>query len=120
MDWRIDSGTATVAAYADGTASVYLSSGGGFLGGGQSRESIRKAAMKTVEIAGEMKSFLHPTTTYPLPESGQVTFYVRTDAGVLTATVLVADLRSHRSPLYKLGDSAQNIITEYRLMQEHR
>ncbi len=76
--------------------------------------------MKTVEIAGEMKSFLHPTTTYPLPESGQVTFYVRTDAGVLTATVLVADLRSHRSPLYKLGDSAQNIITEYRLMQEHR
>jgi hypothetical protein len=120
MDWGIPAGTATVAAYADGTASVYLSSGGGYIGGGQSHASIRDAAMKTVEIAGELKSFLHPATTYPLPERGQVTFYVRTDAGVLTATVPEEDLRTHQSPLYTLGDSAQNIITEYRLMQENR
>jgi hypothetical protein len=117
MDWGIPAGTATVAAYADGTASVYLSSGGGFLGGAQAHESIRSAAIKTVEIAGELKALMHPTTTYPLPQRGQVTFYVRTDAGVLTATVLQEELRSHRSPLYKLGDSAQTIITEYRLTQ---
>lgn len=120
MDWGIPAGTATVAAFADGTASVYLSSGGGFLGGGQAHESIRNAAIKTVEIAGEMKPLMQRTTTYPLPQRGQVTFYVRTDGGVLTATVPEDDLRSHRSPLYKLGDSAQTIITEYRLTQEQK
>jgi hypothetical protein len=120
MDWGIPAGTATVAAYADGTASVYLSSGGGFLGGAQAHESIRSAAIKTVEIAGELKALMQPTTTYPLPERGQVTFYVRTDTGVLTATVPQEELRTHRSPLYRLGDSAQTIITEYRMMQEQK
>jgi hypothetical protein len=120
MDWGIPAGTATVAAYADGTASIYLSSGGGYLGGGQSHESIRNAAVRTVEIASELKSLMQPTTTYPLPQRGQVSFYVRTDAGVLTATVQEDDLRSHRSPFYKLGDSAQTIITEYRLMQGNK
>lgn len=118
MDWGIPAGTATVAAFADGTASVYLSSGGGFLGGGQAHESIRNAAIKTVEIAGELKALMQPTTTYPLPQRGQVIFYVRTDGGVLTATVPEDDLRSHGSPLYKVGDSAQTIITEYSLTQE--
>ena len=45
---------------------------------------------------------------------------MRTDAGVLSATVPENDLRSHRSPFYKLGDSAQTIITEYRLMDEKK
>src|SRR5579859_1781044 len=118
MDWGIPAGTATVAAYADGTASVYLSSGGGFLGGGQAHESIRNAAIRTVEIAGELKNLMQPTTTYPLPQRGQVVFYVRTSVGVLTATVPEEELRSQRSPLYKLGDSAQTIITQYRLTQQ--
>jgi hypothetical protein len=120
MDWGIPGGTATVAAYDDGTASVYLSSGGGYLGGGQSHESIRNAATKTVEIASELRSLMQPTTTYPLPQRGQVAFYVRTDAGVFTATVPEDDLRSQRSPFYKLGESAQTIITEYRLIQENK
>src|SRR4029077_10438111 len=34
MDWSLGSGTATVVAISDGTASVYLSSGGGSIGGG--------------------------------------------------------------------------------------
>jgi hypothetical protein len=43
MDWHVTNGTATVFAAADGTASLYLSSGGGFLGGGQ---NIRSYAMQ--------------------------------------------------------------------------
>jgi hypothetical protein len=112
MDWGIDAGSATVVAVADGTASVYLSSGGGFLGGGQSHETIRAAAKKTVELASEVQPLMHLTTTYPLPARGQVTFYVLTDAGVFTASASDDDLRNHRSPLYKLGDSAQSIITD--------
>jgi hypothetical protein len=118
MDWGIPAGSATVVALADGTTSVYLSSGGGFLGGDQSHETIRAAAKKAVEIADEVQPLMQATTSYPLPQRGQVTFYLLTDAGVFTASAPDEDLRSHRSPLYKLGDAAQAIITEYRLIQQ--
>jgi len=117
MDWGIPAGTATVVALADGTASVYLSSGGGFLGGGQSHEAIRNAANQMVGAATEVESLTHATSEYPLPERGQVTFYFLTDSGVFTAGASDEDLRSHRSPLYKLGDAAQSVITEYRRIQ---
>ena len=118
MDWGIPAGSATVVAMADGNASVYLSGGGGFIGGSQSHETIRAAAKKTVEIAEEVQPLMRATTSYPLPQRGQVTFYLLTDAGVFTASAPDEDLRSHRSPLYKLGDAAQTIITEYRLIQQ--
>jgi hypothetical protein len=118
MDWGMKAGTATVVAIADGTASVYLSSGGGFIGGGQSHESMRAAAKKTVELANEVQPLMHQTTTYPLPQRGQVAFYVLTDAGVFTASASDEEMRNHTSPYYKLGDSAQTIVTEYRLSQQ--
>jgi hypothetical protein len=118
MDWGIEAGTATVVAVADGTGSVYLSSGGGFIGGGQSHESIRAAAKKTVELASDVQPLMQLTTTYPLPRRGQVTFYVLTDVGVFTASASDDDMRGHTSPLYRLGDSAQSIITKYRLTQQ--
>jgi hypothetical protein len=120
MDWGVMNGTATVVAIADGTASIYLSSGGGSIGGGQSHDSIRKAAQKMVSVAAEFQPQMPATDTYPLPQSGQVTFYVLTDAGVFTASAPQEDLSSHRHPLGKLGDAAQEIITQYRLIQNKK
>jgi len=117
MDWGIPTGTATVVALADGTASVYLSSGGGLIGGGQSHESIRNAAKQVVEIANEVQPSMHATSDYPLPQNGQVMFYLLSDSGVFTGAASDEDMRGHRNPLYKLGDAAQNVITEYRRIQ---
>jgi hypothetical protein len=118
MDWRLRAGSATVVAIVDGTASVYLSNGGGFIGGGQSHESIRQAAKRTVEAADEVQDLMHSTTTYPMAATGEVNFYVLTDVGIFTAIVSEKDLRDHRSPFSKLGDSAQDIVTQYGLIQE--
>jgi hypothetical protein len=116
MDWGVTAGTATVVAFSDGNASVYLSSGGGFIGG-SSHESIRKAAQKMVAIAAAFQPDAIATTTYPLPRHAQVVFYFLTDAGVFTANAPEEELSSHRHPLSKLGDAGQNIITQYRLIQ---
>jgi hypothetical protein len=97
-------------------ASVYLSSGGGFIGGA-SHESIRKAAQKMVAIAAECQAQAHATTTYPLPERSQVIFYLLTDVGIFTANAPEEELSSHRHPLSKLGDAGQDIITQYRIIQ---
>jgi hypothetical protein len=120
MDWGVTNGTATVVAISDGTASIYFSSGGGSIGGGQSHDSIRKAAQKMVSIAAELQPQMQATDTYPLPQRGQVTFYVLTDAGVCTANAPQEELSSHHNPLSKLGDAAQEIITQYRLIQKSK
>lgn len=116
MDWGLTRGTATVVAFSDGSASIYLSSGGGNIGGA-SHESIRKAAQKMVAIAGECQPQTHATTAHPLPERGQVTFYLLTDDGLFTASASEEELSSHRHALSKLGDAGQDIISQYRLIQ---
>ena len=75
MDWGLAEGTATVVALSDGNASVYLSSGGGSVGGA-SHESIREAAQKMVAAASECQQQTRATTTYPLPQKAQVIFYL--------------------------------------------
>jgi hypothetical protein len=117
MDWAIPNGSATVVAISDGNASVYLSHGGGFIGG-FAHESVRKAAQLTVAAANEIQPQMHATTTYPLPQPGEVTFYALTDSGVFTASALEADLKNGRSPLSNLSNAAQEVITQYRLMQQ--
>ena len=116
MDWGLPEGTATVVAFSDGSASVYLSSGGGFIGGA-SHESIRKAAQKMVTIADGCQPQTHATTTYPLPQRSRVIFYLLTDAGIFTTSASQEELSTHRHPLSQLGDAAQDIITQYRLIQ---
>jgi len=119
MDWGVTNGSATVVALSDGSASVYLSSGGGFLGGiGQ--EPIRKAAQNAVVAAREFKPRMTPTEVYPLPERGEVMFYALTDSGVFTAKGLQEDMRTRRDPFSKLGDVMQVIITEYRLWEQQK
>ena len=113
-DWGDAQGATTIIAVADGSASVYPSSGTASIGGGQSHESIRNAALKTIELAGSAQPLMHATTQYPLPSRGQVSFYVVTDSGVFTASGSQDDMSGNRSPFSALGAATQNIIAEYR------
>lgn len=113
MDWGVTRGTATLVVFFDGHASIYLSNGGGFLGGGVSHEAIRIAAKRVVEIAAECQPQAHPTSFYPLPERGSVVFYFLTDAGIFTASASAEDLSNQRSYLARLGNAAQQVIAEY-------
>jgi hypothetical protein len=117
MDWGIENGTATVMALSDGSASIYMSSGGGYIGG-QKEEAIRSAAVLAVRIAGEFQEQMLPTTDYILPTSGEVIFYNLTDAGVFTVSGKEAELRAPGHPLAKLGNAMQNIITQYRILED--
>ena len=118
IDWGITRGTATVVAFSDGSASGYWSSGGGSIGG-QSHKSIRDDAKKMVAVAGKTQPQMSATTDFLLPHKGEVILYVLTDAGVFSARGSQDYFASHRHPLSDLGDAAQNIITQYRLIQEN-
>jgi deazaflavin-dependent oxidoreductase (nitroreductase family) len=109
--------TATVVAFADGSASIYLSTGGGFLGG-QGHETVRRAAIGMVQAAGPAQSHTTQTTAFPLPAPGQVVFYLRTDAGVFTGSATEQELGTRRHALSPLLFAGHEVITQYRLLHE--
>jgi hypothetical protein len=115
MDWHVDKGTVTVMAAADGSASLYLSSGGGFIGGGQKVPSIREAALHAVAVATGLRFYFERTDSTPLPSLGDVTFYLTTGMDIRCAVAAEAKLRAGADPLAALGGAMQRIVTEYRL-----
>lgn len=117
MDWGVTNGTATVMALSDGSASIYLSGGGGYLGG-QKEESIRDAAHLAVRTAAEFQPQMKQTTEYALPASGEVIFYALTDAGTFTASARESELREADHPFLRLGNAMQNVITQYRILEQ--
>lgn len=118
MDWHVANGTASVLAAADGTASVYLSSGGGYLGGGQRYPAIREASMKAVNLAAKLLPYFQKSEATGLPARENVAFFARTGDGLYLATVREEKLRTGTDPFCALGGAMQAIITGYRLTSQ--
>ena len=117
MDWNTPTGVATVLAAFDGAASVYMSDGHEFVGGGKSAGSIRDSSLQAIEIAGRSLGVFQPATTTQLPEPGEVCFYIRSGAELLRAVATDKTLRLGTDALTDLGDAMQNIYSQYRLNQ---
>lgn len=115
MDWNIANGTVTVLAAVDGTASIYFSGGGGYLGGGQGHPSIREAALNAVRIAEELRNRFHRTEETDIPAQQDIFFYIKTGTNLLRAIASEESLRDGSDPLATLGNAMQSIVTEYRL-----
>jgi hypothetical protein len=114
MDWHVGSGWASVLAAVDGTASIYLSSGGGHLGGGQRHASIRDAAHLAIESATGLLSYFNVCDSTPLPDPGTVHFYVKKGNELLFARASEEKLSQGSDPLLQLGNIMQMIVTNYR------
>lgn len=120
MDVGADGYTFTTVAVPDGTASIYLSNGGGFIGGGQKYETVQSAALEMVRIAEASLGTMTIVKNFPTPRAGHTTFYVVTDAGVYSADIATKNVEETRHPLYALYAAGQNIIAQYRLTQTPR
>lgn len=113
MDLPISQAIATVVAFSDGTASIYLSSGGGFVGGGQ-QPAVNKAAIEFVTTAQDAGASFAPAADFPLPGTGEVRFCIRRAAGVSTALASEEKLLTGRHALSALYAAGQNVISAYR------
>jgi ankyrin repeat protein len=115
METGYPNGTATLLSLSDGSASLYLSSGGGVIGG-HAHESVRKAAMAFVQLAGSLHKNMSRTDKFPLPQTGKTIFYVFTDDGILTVDAIENDLGNERHSLSPLFHAGHAVITELRLI----
>src|SRR5262249_37331166 len=116
MDWGVQNGSATVMSMADGSASVYFISGGGFIGGKEIMR-VREAAQRVVQEARAVQLPEKPTISFPLPETHGMIFYFLSDAGVYMRSTSQHELNSASHPLKKLGDAMQSVITQFRIWQ---
>jgi len=115
MDWNVGNGNCSVLAASDGTASLYLSSGGGYIGGAQKYPSIREAALNAVRLANALSTRFGATGDKSLPPRGEIYFYLTTGDGVYRAMATDAGLKDGSDPLVGLGSAMQRVVTEYRL-----
>jgi hypothetical protein len=111
--------TALVFGLRDGSASLYLSTGGGNIGG-QTREHINAAAREMAAVAAEFVPSLPVTEVHPLPGPGRARFSILTPAGVHTGEGEQEMLASGNDPLSPLYSAANEIIVGFRTAGERR
>jgi hypothetical protein len=114
MDIGYPEATASVMAATTGDASIYLSSGGGVIGG-VGHETVRKAARIFVEESAKYSNSFQAVSDFPYPRAGNVKFYVRTPEGVFVSQEIAeSELASGDRPLSKLFFAGQDVITQLR------
>ena len=119
MDWDLGNGIATFISFSTGDASMYLSSGGGLIGGGQ-HANVSNAAKAFIEKAQQYLDKATKTDTTPLPDKNCVRFYFMTNKGKFTAQENLSKFENNTSNWLPLFEEANKVISELRLVQEKK
>lgn len=117
MDWEMDGSTATTVAYLSGDASLYLSTGGAVIGGGQ-HQNVNSAAKQFVSVA---QAFLDSTTRAEktaLPSTNEVKFYLLTNKGVFVGQEKMINFENSSSSWLKLFEEGNIVLAEIRKTSE--
>lgn len=123
METGYPDAVATFACFRDGTVSLYLSTGGGVIGGGQ-QESVRNACVEMLSITNQYaQDFLaagSPVSAFPLPASAEVFFYLITSDGVYQAKCMEDALAEQRDPFSALFNNCHTVMAEVRELEQNR
>jgi len=117
MDTAFPEGVASLAVVADGTTSLYTSTGGGTIGAG-THEAVAAASQAFLDRVDRAFELLVPASSFPLPSTGRVRFCVLTFEGGRTAEADELDLGEGRHPLSGVFLAGHDVITELREMDE--
>ncbi|MDX1471932.1 MAG: hypothetical protein R3213_10580 [Flavobacteriaceae bacterium] len=117
METGVKQGSYTLVTLADGTTSIYYSTGGGIIGAG-AHESVQEVSKILLSGANHFHDAATVTTDYPLPEQGQTNFYFLGYDGVKKYTALESDLGNNKDRLSKLFHAAHMVIARVRETQK--
>lgn len=123
MEMGLSDAVATFACFRDGSASLYLSTGGGVIGGG-SHESVRAACLEMLSLTNKYaKDFIAactPVSHFPFPGEGEIFFYLVTSGAVHLARCREDALSAQRDPFSALYNNCHAVMTELRQIEEDR
>lgn len=119
MDWDLGEGIMTLITYKTGDASMYLSTGGGVIGGGQ-HENVNKASTQFVKLADKYLDKAVKTDLTPIPDKNCVRFYFLTTNGKYYAQEQMINFENRTSKWLDYFEEANKVITELRLTTEKK
>lgn len=119
MEIEVSGETATLVGMADGTASLYISSGGGIIGGGD-HEVVRAAAQGFVAMAQHAQEAVSEPVSadLPHPSPGMVRFYFRSGSGTSTVEVAEEEVADPDHALHDVFASGHRLLEKMRLAVE--
>jgi hypothetical protein len=121
METGYPDAVATFACFRDGTVSLYLSTGGGVIGGGE-HEDVRDACLEMLSItnkyAQDFIAACNRVSTFPLPSEGEVFFHLLTAEGVYQARCMEHALAEQRDPFSALFNNCHAVMSEVRKIEE--
>jgi len=115
MEMGIETAVATIVALADGSTSLYTSTGGGVIGGGEHASVVAENRGFLAAIERNLERFV-PDDADELPTDGTVTFRALTHRGKLSATAAEAELGAGTHPLSEVFFAGHRVITALRLI----
>jgi hypothetical protein len=101
----------TVTSFTSGDASIYVSTGGGMLGG-VAHETVRTAAGAFVDEAEKRRRNMSLVTEFPLPKMGWARVYVLTPQGVFGALVRTLPVEANFEALMQAGERVMKAIED--------
>ncbi len=116
MEVGLETASYLVYGLRDGSASLYISTGGSI--GGQGQPHINAAARKFVAAARHFVTQLPSVNEYPIPATGRVRFSIFTTTGVFAGETDETELMNGRGELLPLFETAHVIIAGFRQIQE--
>jgi hypothetical protein len=119
MEMGFPKGAASLVCLVDGNASLYLTTGGGVIGG-FAHEKVRMASIAFVQMAKGYRHQFSAVKAFPLPVEGRTIFYVRVDGALLRAEASENDLGEGKHPLSNLFFAGQEVIRQLQSVSELR
>jgi len=118
MELWMNRAVVTIVSLADGTASMYFSSGGGILGSGES-PAVADAGREFIRTAETVQSTIPKSIACPFPKPGCIRFHLLTFDGYRSTEVSIEDVERNQ-PLSSLYATGQELITQIRIHTEQR
>jgi len=118
METGTKGGIMSLRCFSDGTISILFSNGGGTIGIGE-HENARKAGLEFIKMSGEYMSHFKPALDHPLPAIGKTIFYLVSPNQTYVYESSENELGNNLSELSPLFYKAQDVITQWRIIEEN-
>lgn len=116
MEIGMPNGSASVVAVADGSASMYTSTGGGMIGAGE-HESVRAPARAFLQTIEKLLDAIPVAEAAPTPRDGEYAFVALTFDGMRRAVDREAALSQGSHPLLAAFVAGHELVTAMRSLQ---
>jgi hypothetical protein len=117
MEFWLNQAIVTVVSLADGTTSMYFSSGGCIVGSGTTPDPAA-ASRQLIRVAEQFLPVIPETVACPMPKQRNVRFHLLTFTGYHSIELAESEIENKNHQLFRLYAYGQDVISKIRIHTE--